>query len=92
MAFSISKTLWSLSAVGAAIIAGSVARGVVKSGWRKINDEDPPVNPASPETSWSDALKWTVLSGLAVGLGRLLARRGVAAVWHQATDAPPPGA
>lgn len=77
--------------MGTAVVAGMAVRTLLKVGWRAIRAEDPPLNPAAPSTDWSEALSWTVAIGVAVGVGRLVARRGAAAGWKKATGDYPPG-
>ena len=86
----ISKTAWSVIAAGSALTAGILVRRALDAGWRRVTDEDPPKNPVSPETEWSGALAWTAATGLLVGLGRLMARRGAANVWTRALGSRPP--
>lgn len=60
-------------------------RDASRASWRAVKDEDPPLNPASPQTTWRDALLWTAFSSLLVGLGRLLARRGAVSFFERKT-------
>lgn len=82
--------LWPVVAGGAAALAAFGARSAVKTGWKSVRDEDPPRNPADPETSWTDALLWALAIGVTVGLARLVALRGTAAAWTKATGDRPP--
>ena len=85
------ETQWKLLATGAAIIAGVTARSALRAGWRNWKHEEPTFNPASHETAWSDAVIWAVATGAAVGLARLVARRGAAAGWQRIRGTLPPG-
>ena len=68
-----------LTTAGAAVLAGIGTRVLVKAAWRAWRGEDPPQNPASPSTDWSEAIAWTAAISVAVGTARLLARRGASA-------------
>lgn len=65
---------------GAAIAAGVGTRLLLKSVWKLTRGTEPPVNPADSETRWSDALMWAASVGAAIGVARVLARRGTAAM------------
>jgi hypothetical protein len=39
---------------------------------------------------WRDAILWTVATGVVVGLGQLLIRRGLESGWSRLTGEPPP--
>lgn len=88
--FSSDKIKWIGLAAGSAMIASFATRNLLRAGWRAFADNDPPRNPASPDTEWSEAVTWTVAAGLAAGLTRLVARRGAAAVWKGTTGSRPP--
>lgn len=77
------KLTYNILATGAAILAANLVRKGLASGWERINNQVAPENPADPETSWKEALAWSVATGVAVGLARMLAQRGAAAGWHR---------
>lgn len=79
------RILWNLVAAAAAITVGHATRSLTRAGWRSVRRKDPPLNPASPKTTWTEALLWTGLSSLVVGLARLMARRGAASLWKSQT-------
>ena len=78
-------------ATGSAVIAAAAVRNALRAGWRAVADDDPPLNPASLETDWDEALAWTVMTGVAAGLARLVARRGAAHLWRSVKGFPPLG-
>lgn len=63
-----------LAATGAAF----AVRSVLRAGWRATTDDDPPLNPASLDTAWGEAITWTLAAGITASLARLLVRRGLA--------------
>ena len=74
-------------AVGAA--AALMARVGLKATWKAVRGEEPPENPASPSTSWPEALVWAAASGVGLGVARLVLQRGAAEAWRSATGAYP---
>ena len=81
---------WALASAGAAMAAGALVQGLLEGGWRLATDEEPPADPTHPDTSWGQALAWTAMTALGVGLAQLAARRGAAILWTQATGEAPP--
>lgn len=77
--------------ISSGIVAAKIARSVLDKGWAKTRGGEPPRNPAVPGTSWNEALTWAVASGVAVGVARLLATKGVASTWARAAGQLPPG-
>jgi hypothetical protein len=62
----------------AAMAAAFVARKVITMAWTKATGKEPPSNPEDPQVGLSEALGWSVLTGVAVGAARLLATRAAA--------------
>ncbi len=85
------KAKWLTLAVGSAFIASFAVKNLIRAGWRTVTDEDPPLNPASLDTDWNEAITWTLITGIAAGLARLVVRRGAAATWRNVTGTHPPG-
>lgn len=81
---------WKAVALLSSIAGAVAARGLIKTTWRKALHEDPPLNPASPETGWKEAVSWTAAVGVAAGLARLFARRGAATAWSRVMGRKPP--
>ncbi|MEX0907941.1 MAG: DUF4235 domain-containing protein [Gemmatimonadota bacterium] len=85
------KTAWLIVGSGAAALGGFAVRRSLEEAWKLAKHEDPPLDPSSWDVEWKDAIIWTVATGVAMGLGRLLARRGAAAGWERLTGSAPPG-
>lgn len=85
------KTMWLLVGTGAAALGGMAVRKGLDQAWKLAKDEDPPLDPSSRDVDWKDAIAWTVATGVIMGLGRLLARRGAAAGWERLLGEAPPG-
>lgn len=85
------ERVWNVVALVTAGLAGIAVRNLLESSWERVKHDEPPENPAARSVGWSDALAWTVASGVAVGLGRLLAQRGAAAGWKKVRGRYPKG-
>lgn len=87
------QLLWKAVSTGSAIIGGIVTRKVLEGVWTTLGsgDVEPSRNPADRRIGWSTALQWTVASGVAVGIARLVSQRTAAAGWEAATGSAPPG-
>jgi len=64
-------------------------RKALQASWRRFRGGDPPTNPASPSTTWSEAIAWAVSSRVALAVTRLIAQRGAAEAWRKATGSYP---
>lgn len=84
---------WKAASTAAAVVAGIGARKVLEPAWRSVRPQagEPPLNPADRSVDWKDALAWAALSGVVVGVARLVAQRAAAAGWEAATGGSPPG-
>ena len=87
----VAKLGWKVVGVTTGLAAAKATRKAMDVGWSRTRGGEPPRNPASRETDWSDAIAWAVASGVALGLARLLAARGTARLWEKATGSLPPG-
>lgn len=85
------ETRWNAAGAIASVAAGIATRKLLESAWRRRQGIDPPTNPASPDTTWAQAIGWTLVSALAVGLARLVAERAAAGVWARRTGRLPRG-
>ncbi len=82
---------WNVLALAAAALSGLLTRKVIGVAWRGAKKSDPPTNPVARNTGWADALEWVAVSGVALGVARLVAQRGAAAAWKAKTgDYPKP--
>jgi hypothetical protein len=85
------KNVWNAVALAAAAATGVAVRNALELAWESVRGDEPPENPAARSVSWGDALAWTLVTGVAVGLGRLLAQRGAAAGWKSVKGRYPKG-
>ena len=75
--------MWKAVAAGSTVLAAMAMRSALKLAWKAVKKEEPPENPASPDTAWGEALVFTAAMGLAVGIARLIAERGAAEGWRK---------
>ncbi len=84
------ETVWTVVAAGTAVLAGIAARQGVKELWRRSSGREPPENPVAGNVGWAEAMSWAVMSGTAVAVTRLVARRAAAAGWRIVDGDEPP--
>jgi Protein of unknown function (DUF4235) len=73
----------------AAMIAAFLARKVVTLAWTKATGKEPPAHPEDPDVKLSEALGWSMLTGVIVGAAKLLATRAAARRTHSGPDSEP---
>jgi hypothetical protein len=76
----------------AAMAAAFVARKVITFVWTKATGKEPPNNPEDPQVALTEALTWSVLTGVSVGAARLLATRAAARKTYSGPDREPANA
>lgn len=91
------EVLYRMERVAWHVFSGAVAGGagiassiVLKKVWGSVfNRGLPPENPSDPEANFMDALGWTVITAVGVGVAGLVARRGAAKGWMALTGSNP---
>jgi Protein of unknown function (DUF4235) len=73
----------------AAMIATFLTRKVVTFAWTKFTGKEPPTHPEDPEVALTEALGWSMLTGLTVGAAKLLATRAAARRTRSGPDSEP---
>lgn len=81
--------LWKLVGGVSGAAAGWATRFLLRTGWRKLKGSEPPANPASPRTTWPEAIIWAASSGVAIAVSRVVAQRGAAEAWKATTGGYP---
>ncbi|HEU4512357.1 MAG TPA: DUF4235 domain-containing protein [Nocardioidaceae bacterium] len=81
---------WSAMALGATVIATVAARKALTTSWKVATGKEPPQNPADPDVSMGEAMAWAVVSGVAIGVARMLASRRAAIYYRKSTGHLPP--
>ena len=76
---------WRVLGTGSAVLAAAAAQRALSAAWKLTTGDDPPTIPEDPETSWTEAIAWAVLSGAVIGLARLVATRRAAQYYIRST-------
>ena len=82
---------WTMAASVAAVAAATVARKLLVKGWTKKTGHVPGIG-SSVEIPWTEALTWAVVSGVVVGVTRLVVERGVVSALGGGGGSTPSGA
>lgn len=84
------RLAWNVFSGLAAGGAGIAASVVLKAVWDKaFKRGTPPLDPADPDANLVDAIGWTVITGVGVGVATLVARRGAVKGWKALTGSNP---
>ena len=73
----------------AAMAAAFVARKVITFVWTKATGKEPPTHPEDPQVALTEALGWSMLTGVTVEAARLLATRAAARRTHSGPECEP---
>ncbi len=76
----------------AAMAAAFVARKVIAFAWTRATGKEPPTHPEDLQVALSEALSWSVLTGISVEAARLLATRAAARRTYSGPDREPANA
>lgn len=77
--------LWTAFSVASALGAAAFAKKAIDKTWTVATGKKPPENPADPDVEIWEAVSWAVVSGMAVGLARMLAQRRAASYYVRST-------
>ena len=77
--------LYTVAGLVATLGAAMVARKLMTATWKLSTGKKPPSNPEHPDVSMGEAVAWAVVSGVAVGLARMLASRKTAEYYRKST-------
>ncbi|MGZ5417343.1 MAG: DUF4235 domain-containing protein [Nocardioides sp.] len=77
--------VWSAMGLASTVGATIAARKALTTTWKVATGKKPPVNPAHPDVSFGEAVAWATVSGVAVGLARMLASRKAAEYYRKST-------
>jgi hypothetical protein len=75
-----------------AMVAAFIARKVITFAWTKATGKEPPTHPEDPQVALTEALSWSVLTGISVEAARLLATRAAARRTYSGPDREPANA
>jgi hypothetical protein len=71
---------WKAVTVGLGALTGLPTQRLLEVIWKALRGSTAPKLPADRRSSWVDALRWAVATGVGTGVARLLAIRSAAAV------------
>ncbi len=91
MANAVDKLGWKLMGGASAAAAAVATRKAAEKLYTAGTGEAPPENPSAPHVPLRQAVIWAVLSGVIVGLVRMLVERTAAKAWVRARGELPPG-
>lgn len=77
--------LWTIYGLASYSGATILARKAMNTTWKISTGKPPPKNPAHPDVSMGEAVAWAAMSGVAVGLARMLAARMAAEYYRKST-------
>ena len=86
-----SSKIWTIFSLISALGAATAARKGLNTSWKAATGKNPPENPADPDVDLREALAWAVVSGVAIGVARMLAQRKAASYYARSTGHLPPG-
>ncbi len=76
---------WRVIGTGSAVLAAAAAQKGLSAAWKLATGDDPPTIPEDPETTWTEAIAWAMLSGAVLGVARLVATRRAAHYYMKST-------
>lgn len=82
--------LWTVFGLLSTVGATMLARKAMNASWKVATGKQPPQNPAHPDVSIGEAVAWATVSGVVVGLARMLASRKAAGYYRKSTGHLPP--
>ena len=68
-----------------ALGAAALAKKGMDTSWKVATGKKPPANPADPDVDLWEAVAWAALSGVGVGVARMLASRRAAHYYVKST-------
>jgi hypothetical protein len=77
--------IWTVYGLAATTVAAIGARKALNATWKLSTGKTPPKNPEHPDVSMAEAVAWAALSGITVGLARMLASRKAAEYYRRST-------
>ena len=85
-----SSKVWTVFSLVSALGAAAFARKAIDTTWKTATGKKPPENPADPDVDLWEAVTFALVSGMAVGLARMLAQRRAASYYVRSTGHLPP--
>ena len=86
-----SSKIWTVFSLVSAVLAAAAARKGLNTSWKVATGKKPPENPADPDVDIWEAVACATVSGVAIGVARMLAQRKAATYYAKSTGHLPPG-
>lgn len=86
-----SSKIWTVFSLVSALAAAAAARKGLNTSWKAATGKNPPENPADPDVDIREAVAWAIVSGVSIGVARMLAQRKAASYYAKSTGHLPPG-
>lgn len=84
------RLIWAAVSAGAVLSASLLARRGADAAWRYLRDEEPPRDPADPNTRWRTLAAWTLISGIGAAAARLTGQALATKAWQKRLGRLPP--
>ncbi len=88
------ERMWKLVSTGTGMLAGLLARKLMRAGYTAIRRDKAaasPFDPTKARFSWPDAMLWAAAGGIGLGIAKVVSARVALFGWEQATGTAPPG-
>ena len=88
------ERVWKLVSTSTGMLAGLLARKLMRAGYTAIRRDKAaasPFDPTKARFSWPDALLWAAAGGIGLGIAKVVSARVALFGWEQATGTVPPG-
>lgn len=70
--------VWKIAGIGGTALAAFGTRKLLGKVWEKSTHKPVPINPQQPGIGMSEALAWTIISGIGVAVAQLVVERTAA--------------
>jgi hypothetical protein len=77
--------IWAVYGLAATTLASIAARKALNTTWKLSTGKTPPKNPEHPDVSMAEAVAFAMLSGISVGVARMLVSRKAAEYYRKST-------
>jgi hypothetical protein len=88
------ERVWKLVSSGTGMLAGLLARKLLRAGYKAIRKDGAvpsPFDPTKARISWPDTLVWAAAAGIGLGIAKVVSTRVAVFGWEVVTGAAPPG-
>ena len=80
-----SSKIWTVFSLVSALGAAALAKKTADATWKVTTGKKPPENPADPDVDLPEAVAFALVTGMAVGLARMLAQRRATSYYVRST-------